>query len=75
MIEFVSYNGKYPNLCRGTLIIKVNGKKLFLKTVYILVVSVDLTKSGMSISKLAIGDFAPAYPMTLNSIGTKFSRL
>ena len=27
MVEFVSYNGKYPNLCGGLLIIKVNGKK------------------------------------------------
>lgn len=26
MVEFVSYNGKYPCLCSGTLIIKVDGK-------------------------------------------------
>ena len=26
MVEFVSYDGKYPCLCYGTLIIKVDGK-------------------------------------------------
>lgn len=27
-IEFVSYDGKYPNLCSGTLILKVDGKNM-----------------------------------------------
>ena len=27
-IEFVSYNGEYPCLCYGTLILKVNGKNM-----------------------------------------------
>ncbi len=26
-IEFVSYDGKYPNLCSGTLILSVDGKE------------------------------------------------
>lgn len=26
MIEFISYDGRYPNLCSGTLSVKVNGK-------------------------------------------------
>jgi hypothetical protein len=24
-IEFVSYSGKYPNLCRGALVLRING--------------------------------------------------
>ena len=31
IVEFVSYDGKYPCLCMGTLIIKVNEKKYSLK--------------------------------------------
>lgn len=27
MIEFVEYTGKYPNLCHGTLALKVDGKE------------------------------------------------
>lgn len=27
-IEFVSYDGKYPNLCRGKLVVKIDGKEL-----------------------------------------------
>ena len=26
MIEFVSYSGKYPNLCRGELVVKIDGE-------------------------------------------------
>ena len=26
MVEFVNYNGRYPNLCRGTLTLRINGK-------------------------------------------------
>ena len=25
MVEFVSYDGKYPNLCNGRLILRING--------------------------------------------------
>lgn len=25
MVEFVSYNGSYPNLCSGTLILRIDG--------------------------------------------------
>jgi hypothetical protein len=27
-IEFVSYNGKYPNLCSGKLVVKIDGKEV-----------------------------------------------
>jgi hypothetical protein len=27
-LKFVSYNGKYPNLCSGTLTIRLNGKRI-----------------------------------------------
>lgn len=26
MVEFVSYDGKYPNLCSGTLVLKIDGE-------------------------------------------------
>lgn len=30
MVEFVSYDGKYPNLCSGILVIKIDGKTVTL---------------------------------------------
>ena len=30
-IEFISYDGRYPNFCRGTLTLKINGKKVEFK--------------------------------------------
>ena len=29
MVKFISYDGKYPCLCMGTLCIEVNGKQYF----------------------------------------------
>lgn len=28
MVEFVSYNGEYPNLCRGLLVLLIDGEKV-----------------------------------------------
>lgn len=27
MVKFISYNGKYPNLCSGELVIEIDGKE------------------------------------------------
>lgn len=35
MVEFISYDGKYPCLCSGTLIIKIDGKIYHLKNVLV----------------------------------------
>ena len=35
MVEFVSYDGKYPCLCMGTLIIRINNKTYSLEDVMI----------------------------------------
>ena len=28
MVEFVSYDGKYPNLCSGELVVKIDGEEV-----------------------------------------------
>lgn len=28
MVEFVSYNGSYPNLCSGNLVLRINDKEV-----------------------------------------------
>ena len=33
MIEFISYTGRYPNLCSGILTIKIDGKEYQMKKV------------------------------------------
>lgn len=30
MVEFVSYNGAYPNLCSGILVVRIDGKEVSL---------------------------------------------
>ena len=31
MVEFVSYDGKFPNLCSGTLTLRINGEKVSIR--------------------------------------------
>ena len=28
MVKFISYDGKYPNLCRGTLMVEIDGEQI-----------------------------------------------
>lgn len=35
MIKFISYDGRYPNLCSGTLVVEMNGKRYEMKDVLV----------------------------------------
>lgn len=28
MVEFISYNGDFPNLCSGTLVLRIDGEEV-----------------------------------------------
>lgn len=34
-VEFISYDGEYPNLCSGTVVLNIDGKKVFLPNILV----------------------------------------
>jgi len=47
-VKFVSYNGHYPNLCSGNLVLEIDGENVrFLNIVYPLEVAYHLRQIGM----------------------------
>lgn len=47
-IKFISYNGSYPTLCMGTLVIEVEGERFYLRNVL---------RSGGGVFNLDSGDY------------------
>ena len=70
-VEFVSYNGRYPILCSGTLVLRINGELVSFKDCLVSGGSVTIEKNG--IENVETGEWSVDVPEQYKALKSEIS--